>query len=107
MNVKYQTAQMTIVNADVFTTGLTISGAIGYAMQAVWSSGMVGTVKLQATVNGLQWSDITGTSQAISGANSYIWNVANTFYDQVRVYFTYTSGSGIVVVNLCWKGYRS
>lgn len=87
----------TITNADVASPTIGLDQAYGFAIQAIWTGGsLAGTVKLQASVDGSTWSDISGSSQSISGPGSYLWNVQAAFYAYVRSYFTYSSGSGTI-----------
>ena len=96
---------LTVTSADVFTGAHTFQQAYGYAVQAVWTGAAItGTIKLQATIDGTNWSDIAGTSNAVSGPGSFLWNVNGAFYDQYRVYFVYTSGSGTITVLSETKG---
>lgn len=89
-----------ITSADQATDAWTVYQAHGYAVQAFWPNGLVGTLKVQATIKGdPNWSDIEDTDVAVSGAGSFIWNFDNgIFYDAFRVYFVYTSGSGSIEV---------
>lgn len=85
----------TITNADVYSPTIGLDQAYGYAIQAIWTgASLAGSVKLQSTVDGSTWSDVSGSSQSVSGPGSNIWNVQSAFYTSVRAYFTYSSGSG-------------
>lgn len=98
---KFQMAfsPITVTNADVFTGPTTLQQDYGYAVQAIWTgSTLAGTISLQATIDGIDWSTITGTPQTVNGPGSFVWNVDSSIYDQVRVYFTYGSGSGGITV---------
>ncbi len=96
---------VTVTASDVHSQVITLTQDYGYAAQAVWSGTLVGTIKLQATIDGTTWSDVAGSSQAVtSGSGSFLWNVNGAFYDSVRVYFTRASGTGSIVFNFETKG---
>lgn len=91
----------------------------GYAIQAVYTGSPVGTLKLQASSdsparqtqvsNGgpdvvTNWTDITDSSEAVSGAGSFMWNVTGCFYNYVRLVYTNASGTGVLTAKLSEKG---
>ena len=91
------------LSADRVTTGIDISCVKGFALFAKWGAGAVGTISLQGSLDPVSspasvtnWSDIPGSTVAISGASSTLWNVADAHYIWVRIKFTYTSGSATV-----------
>lgn len=94
----------------------------GYSVQAsygtIGASGVTGSFKLQASndrsttnfTNPNQqltnWTDITGTTQAIqaSGSNNTVmWNVGGAYYSFVRLVYTNTAGSGSLDVRISGK----
>ena len=80
----------------------------GYAIQAVWTGTPTGTLKLQATVNGTDWSDIAGTSTSLTGsASSWLWNVTDILYESVRLVYTASSGTGTLNAYISKKGWPS
>src|ERR1017187_6459747 len=81
---------VTVISADVFAGPSTLQQDYGYAIQAIWTgAALSGTIELEASIDGANWSPITGTPQTVSGPGSFIWNVDSSLYDQVRVYFVY------------------
>ena len=92
----------------------------GYAVQVVWSGNPTGSFKLQAscdaptstnqTANGgpdgiVNWSDITGTAQAVAGsAGNFMWNQNGAFYRYVRLVYTNSAGVGSFSANVVIKG---
>lgn len=77
----------------------------GSAIQAVYTGSPVGTLKLQASIDGTNYSDITASSQSITASGSFLWNITANFYRYVRVVWTATSGSGTLVCTILAKGY--
>lgn len=90
----------------------------GYAIQGVFTGTPAGTIKLQASCDAppqnqfggpvpTNWSDISGSSQAISGAGDWLPNVVSVYYNWVRVVFTPTTPSsnpGTLNVRINCKG---
>lgn len=91
----------------------------GFAVQAIYTGTPVGTFSLQAssdapartpqTSNGgpdtvTNWATIVGSTQAISGAGNFMWNVSGGFYRYVRLVYTNTSGTGTLTAELSVKG---
>lgn len=101
-----------IVASNITTVGLDLQQMYGYSIQAIWTgAALVGTVKLQASLDynpatGFSgtWSDIGGSTEVVNGPGSFVWNVSNVFYPYVRLVFTYTSGSGAITVYQFAKG---
>lgn len=112
---------MRIANIPLITAGdmkTTLTSApveldhiYGYAVQAVFTGSPAGTVKLQASCDPptayatagatpANWTDVTDSSQAVSGAGSYLPNVIGGFYNWVRIVFTPTTpGSNAGTMN--------
>ena len=97
------------LGADYASSPIYLAYVGDYAIQLVFTGSPVGTFKLQASndaateiegnsilsVNPLaNWTDITGSDQAIAAAGNHMWNVSDTGYSFVRVVYTRTSGSG-------------
>lgn len=91
----------------------------GYAIQAVYTGTPVGTLSLQASCdapgrttqvsNGgpdsvTNWSTVTNSSTAVSGAGSFMWNVIGGFYNYVRLVYTNTSSTGVLTAKISEKG---
>lgn len=51
------------------------------------------SLKLQASNNGSDWADITGTAQALTTDTTHIWNIDGAGYPFLRVAATFTAGS--------------
>ena len=77
-----------------------------FCIQAVWTGSPVGSIKVQASLNDTNWSDVSDSSQAVSGAGSFLWSFALQAYSFFRVVYTATSGSGTLNVTAATKGGR-
>lgn len=91
--------------ADITSEEIGLSNAIGYCVQAQWTGTPTGVLKLQANMNGLDWVDIPDTSINLSGATgSQIWNVDAAYYESVRLFYDFTSGTGTLTSTISIKG---
>lgn len=84
---------------------------------AVVQDDLTGTLKLQASNDAFlqdgwnneentsaTWIDITGSSVAVSGTGSQIWNVSDVYYSAARVVWTRTVGIGTYTAHITAKG---
>lgn len=84
-----------------------VTNARGYSIQAVWTGGgsPVGTMSLQASTDGTNWSDISTSTLSVSGnSGNNIFNVKDVYYNFVRLVYTRTSGTANVSITLISKG---
>lgn len=83
----------TVSNADAGTnisiTSLTGSGSFGLTT-LTWGSN---TVKLQASIDGVNYNDISGTETTLTAAGSTLWNVVDPFYRYLRFVYTPVAGA--------------
>lgn len=71
------------------------------SMECVFSGGgsnLVGTLKLECSNLGVTWTEVTGSSQAITASASHVWNITSAQYRFVRPVWTFTSGTGNLTV---------
>lgn len=86
--------------ASVNGTWMLMESGKGFAIQAVTTSSAVGSLKLQASAELLSTNastnnqDVSGTTQAVAAAGTYIWNLSAQKYRWVRIVYTRTSGTG-------------
>ena len=74
-----------------------------YSYQFVWTDGVNGIVRLEATIGG-KWAPIPGTSQSTQGvAGSHLINVNGANYMQVKPVFEHVSGSGSLEIHYYYK----
>ena len=62
------------------------------------------SVKLQASVNGTTWEDVSGTSTNITADSNVMWNVADAFYPFVRQALTIAAGQLTLATRAFAKG---
>lgn len=85
------------------------------SIQAVFTGAPVGSLKLQFSDGFVLapdddcssvtiWTDYTGSSQAISAAGDFAYNLLDAGYRCLRFVYTRTSGSGILNVTFSGKG---
>lgn len=107
------------VNATVNSPAIPVVNTYGYAVQAVYTGTINGTIKLQASVDAFKyvndnqpqvptnWDDIANSSFVLSSAGVTVWNVTGAFYTFFRVVFTDASGgtsTGHLTINANAKG---
>ncbi len=103
------------MGADVTSASVNVQYAALGAIQCVFTGTPVGTMKLQASCDVVQptpnsvpaatnWTDVADTSVDVSAAGTILYNLIYIGYDQVRVVYTRTSGSGTLNVRAVAKG---
>jgi hypothetical protein len=86
--------------ADLNSLTLDLGDITTYAIQVSFTAipaSIVGTLKLQASVDSVYWADITGSPQAVNKVTadapySHTWSGPSEGYRYVRVNWDYTSG---------------
>jgi hypothetical protein len=102
--------------ADASTTqnGITTDSSFIVAIsgQAVLTGSPVGNLKFQASNDVLQgnqvptnWTDIPGTTVAVSAAGSFLLPKIDICYNRVRLVYVPTSGTGTVSANIKALGF--
>lgn len=82
---------------DLTSSAQQLESMYGYSVQVVWTGAPVGTLSLQASLNGSDWSTVSGSSTSLSGAaDSFLWNFQGAFYHYVRLNYVRTSGTGTI-----------
>lgn len=85
------------------------------AIQCTFTGAPVGVMKLQASCDPVaptpnsvpsatNWTDIDDTSVAVAAAGDIMYNISCFGYDQIRVVYTRTSGTGSLTVRSVAKG---
>jgi hypothetical protein len=74
------------------------------AVQAVFSGAPVGSLKLQASVDGTTWTDVANSTVAVSAAGDCLWNITDIGFPLMRCVYTKTSGTGSLTVTVEGKG---
>lgn len=81
--------------ATITSDAVQVEHVANLAVQIVTTGTHSGTLKLQASLDGSNWSDIPDASIAVSNAGAYFVNVSNIGFDYVRMVYTksaFTSG---------------
>lgn len=87
------------------------------SIQIVFTGAPVGSVKLQSSNDAIQfldqpgiqpaatnWTDVDSSTLAISAAGTIMYNLTSIGYDQLRVVYTRTSGTGVMNARMVGKG---
>lgn len=77
-----------------------------FSIEATWTGTPTGNISLQASNDGVNYYQISGTSQATGGAaGGFLWNVSNAGYLYVQLYYAFTSGTGTLNATGTSKGF--
>lgn len=80
-----------------------LSQIYGYSIQAIYTTGApAGTLKLQASNDGINFCDIPGTPFAVTGTGSFLWNVSSSNYLYVQMVWTPSGGSSGTMQSLAY-----
>lgn len=66
-------------------------------------SDLAGTLTLIASNDDSDFVTVTGSSQAVTGAASHMYNVTNATYKSFKVFWDYTSGTGNITARVVIK----
>lgn len=64
---------------------------------------LVGTLKLQASLDLVTWFDVPDSTEAVTASTSVIWSSAPCTYRYIRINWDYTSGTGNISARLFLK----
>lgn len=103
--------------ATLTTNGIDLQQMALSSIQAVFTGAPVGTLTLEISndnvpaVNGTNqaanvthWTTYTGSSQSISAAGDFMYNLLNPGYRWIRLKYTKGSGTGSLTVTAVSKG---
>jgi hypothetical protein len=77
----------------------------GYSVCATTVGAGTGSCKLQASVDGITFVDVTGSSQNFTAAGSMFFNVSDAFYKSFRVVLTVATGTPTATIKFFSKGF--
>lgn len=76
------------VTQPISTSGFYIEYLLGYSVQTTFSGNWDGTVSLNSSNDGVNYTPITGASKAISTSGSVMFNVWQARYQYTQAQFT-------------------
>jgi len=83
------------------------TNVLGYCIQAIWTNGSnpIGSMSVQASNDGTNWSDIPNSTLPVSGNNgNNIFNIGkHAYYNFARLSYVRTSGDGNLVITFVSK----
>lgn len=86
---------------DVTTAPFDLNDLFRFAIGVNFTgANVVGTLKMQASVDNVTWFDVTGSTQAVTASTDHIWDVTVCGYRWVRVDWDYTSGTGNISIDM-------
>ncbi|TXH13490.1 MAG: hypothetical protein E6R03_11180 [Hyphomicrobiaceae bacterium] len=106
LNNKYIDAQS--MSSDVTGGWIDLLHSDGFAVEYAVTNGSSpsGTLKVQASNDGVQTNDLGGSySVAISANTTGLLNYSGAKFRYMRVIYSRSSGGGTLDVNVCSKGF--
>jgi hypothetical protein len=95
------------MGSNFFSLPGNVTNVSGYSIQAIWTNGSspVGVMSVQASNDGINWSDIPNSSLMVaSNSDNNIFNVSkHAYYNFTRLKYVWTSGNGMCVVSMVSK----
>lgn len=89
----------TVTNTTLNGESMDVTSYLGFSIQvACTGTTIAGSGKLQASLDGVSWTDIGSTSQTISGDTVLFWNIPEIFISQVRPVVTSSNANTITLV---------
>lgn len=98
----------TVMNANITSKVQQVYNTFVGAIQVVWTGTPSGTFKLQASADPFEssipgfpsnWSDITGSSEVVSAAGNFMWNIQEPGYNWIQIVYTdASSGSSTAII---------
>jgi hypothetical protein len=97
----------TVMNATINSSSIPLYQMYGYSIQVVFTGTPTGSFKLQGSDDPVpqagspsitaapvptNWSDIANSSQSVSAAGNFMWNVYDVIYNYARLVYTDSSG---------------
>lgn len=92
------------MTSNITSSVVDMSRTDGYSVYAKWTGSPVGTLKIQASLDGINYIDYPGSATAINGSGDAMYEITTAFYDKVQIVYTFSSGSGTLNVQINGKG---
>ena len=100
--------QLVLTNGDMSgnleSSVVDVSRLDAVVFYAKYTGSPVGELKLQVSVDSINYVDLADSNVNIAAAGQFMWNVTNTNYDKIKLVYTFTSGSGTLNVQANVKG---
>lgn len=95
------------VGTNFSTSAYNIQYYHGYAVQAIYTGGTRGTASIQVSNDGVNFSTVTGSTQVLSGAGNFIWNVTDAYYKYAQFNWASTgaASTGTMSIYFMAKGF--
>lgn len=95
------------MSSDITSQSLQLKQHWGACVSCVVTAGSSpsGTLYVQASVDNVNYANMTGMSQAVSADGTFIFDIVNTNAQYIRVFYDRTSGSGVLNVKTYAKGF--
>jgi len=88
------------ISADYVSTPFRIGDFDRFAIQYNLTGNLIGSFKLLASIDDLNYVDIPDSTVTIAAPNVYLVSVTSFSYKYIKASFTRTSGTGEIVANI-------
>jgi hypothetical protein len=88
------TQTLTVSSDQVLTQKIDITSCNGVSFQLNGISGTAGSAKLQHSLDGSNWEDITSATSTLAASEANIINVSGLYSAHVRALVTLSGGAG-------------
>lgn len=92
------------VTASLSSVGIGLINMEGFSVSASYTGTVVGTLKLEASVDDETYTAMSDTVQSVAGVGTSLWNVPFAYYPYVRLTLTRTSGTGVISAKMFARG---
>jgi hypothetical protein len=98
--------ELQTLGASVSSSALDVTRLIYASLAVEWTGTPTGTLNLQARNGDSGWINITGQTQAFSGASGSVMFIFEILpFEDIRLDYTRVSGTGTITVNFIAKGW--
>src|SRR4051812_22799177 len=80
------------MSGDLISDSIDVQGVSNYSIQAVYSGSPVGTMKLKISMDGIIYTDYTGSSVSISASGDTFYKINRNGERYVQLTYTFSSG---------------
>lgn len=84
------------MSADITSEAINLVKKEGVAVQAIFTGSPTGTLKIEGSIDGINYTAITETSLSITEAGDVLYNLRDVNYLWARLRWVFTSGTGVL-----------
>lgn len=103
INVSFNDLTSASMSSDI-ESDIIFSPCHSLAVQAIYTGSPVGTLKIQYSLDKINWSDLPNSGEGVNGAGNTIWNISDHAVLYARVTYARQTGTGILTLKAYGKG---